>query len=154
MVDSPFGFEKPEDSPGFLLWQTTVIWQRRIKKALEAYDLSHSQFVMMAILLWFNENPTGITPNQVLLVKQSKLDKMTVSQALKKLATEGLIERHEHQEDTRAKSVALTKKGKKLASKLVPIIEAIDAEFFNTVSGKKQKSLVNILNHLIQSANE
>lgn len=53
MSDIPFGFAKPEDSPGFLLWQTTIIWQRRIKKALESHDISHAQFVIMAILLWF-----------------------------------------------------------------------------------------------------
>lgn len=154
MVNSPFGFDKPEDSPGFLLWQTTVIWQRKIKKVLEAYDLSHAQFVLMAILLWFSENPVDELPNQVFLVKQSKLDKMTVSQALKKLSSEALIERQEHQADTRAKSVVLTKKGKKLITKLVPLIENIDAEFFNKIQKKEQRALINTLNDLIQKENQ
>ncbi len=79
---------------------------------------------------------------------------MTVSQALKKLAIEGFIERHEHQEDTRAKSIALTKKGKKLALKLVPLVEGIDVKFFNIISIEKQKSLTHILNNLIQATNE
>ncbi len=35
MTDSVFGFEQPEHSPGFLLWQTTITWQRLIKKALD-----------------------------------------------------------------------------------------------------------------------
>lgn len=52
MSKLPFGFEVPEDSPGFLLWQTTMIWQRQIKKALEQYNVSHAQFVMMATLIW------------------------------------------------------------------------------------------------------
>ena len=38
MTNSPFGFDAPEDSPGFLLWQTTISWQRMIKQALELYD--------------------------------------------------------------------------------------------------------------------
>lgn len=53
MSDLPFGFDKPEDSPGFLLWQTTMIWQRQIKRSLEPYDISHAQFVIMATLMWF-----------------------------------------------------------------------------------------------------
>jgi hypothetical protein len=32
---SAFGFEVPEASPGFLLWQTTTAWQRLIKKMLD-----------------------------------------------------------------------------------------------------------------------
>lgn len=50
MSNLPFGFDKPEDSPGFLLWQTTMIWQRQIKKALEQYNVSHAQFVIIATL--------------------------------------------------------------------------------------------------------
>jgi len=43
-----------EDSPGLLLWQTTIFWQRMIKKALEPYGISHAQFVIMVILLWWH----------------------------------------------------------------------------------------------------
>ncbi len=52
-ANSTFGFDKPEDSPGFLLWQTTITWQRLIKKALEFSGISHPQFVILAITLWF-----------------------------------------------------------------------------------------------------
>lgn len=77
MSDLPFGFDQPQDSPGFLLWQTSVIWQRLIKKTLETYDISHAQFVIMALLLWFEAHHYNIT--QTLIVNWSKLDKMTVS---------------------------------------------------------------------------
>ena len=83
MTDSTFGFERAEDSPGLLLWQTTTLWQRRIKRTLESYEISHAQFVIMAILLWFEEQQLEET--QTAIVNVSKLDKMTVSQALKKL---------------------------------------------------------------------
>jgi len=126
MSDSTFGFDKPEDSPGFLLWQTTITWQRLIKKALDHYHISHAQFVIMAVVLWFEEKKQQ--PTQVLIVRQSKLDKMTVSKSLKKLVAEGFIERAEHEQDTRAKSVHLTKKGRTMAMKLVPIVEKIDEE--------------------------
>ena len=128
MLDSPFGFEKPEDSPGFLLWQTTVTWQRLIKKILEKHDISHAQFVIMALLLWFEEQ--GDEPHQALVADKSKLDKMTVSKSLKKLALQGFIIRIEHKKDTRAKSISLTQKGKNLIKKLVPLVEKIDDTLF------------------------
>ena len=85
----PFGFDKPEDSPGFLLWQTTMVWQRQIKRALESYDISHPQFVIMATLMWFEAHHYDTT--QILIVNWSKLDKMTVSKSLKKLVALGYV---------------------------------------------------------------
>ncbi len=146
----PFGFEKPEDSPGFLLWQTTMTWQRLIKKALEPFDISHAQFVVMALLMWFEKQ--GYDTTQIEIAQWSKLDKMTVSVSLKKLATEGLVTRVEHTRDTRAKSVTLTSKGKALIHKLVPMVEHIDEQFFGTVSATEQQSLIQVLNRLVGSS--
>lgn len=149
MTDPAFGFERPEDSPGFLLWQTTITWQRLIKKALDAYDISHAQFVILANTLWFEG--IGQEPTQALLIRLSKLDKMTVSKSLKKLAALGFIKRTEHKIDTRVKSLQLTKKGKALATKLVPIVEKIDAEFFNALRSGDQQTLIKILANLVAS---
>lgn len=49
----------------------------------------------------------------------------------------------------RAKSVHLTTKGKTMASKLVPIVEKIDEEFFGVISTVNQQSLINILDDLV-----
>jgi len=138
--ESPFGFDKPEDSLGFLLWQTTITWQRLIKAVLEPYEISHAQFVIMALLLWLEEHHHDTT--QILLVNLSKLDKMTVSQSLKKLSTQGLVVRTEHATDTRAKRAALTEKGRALVRQLVPLVEQVDADFFCAVS---EESLIQIL---------
>ncbi len=145
-ANSAFGFEAPEDSPGFLLWQTTITWQREIKKALDPFDVTHPQFVILAILLWFEESE--VIPNQVLIINQSKLDKMTVSKSIKSLAQKDLVTRDEHPEDTRAKSVCLTKSGIKLAKKLVGIVEGVDAEYFGILNRHDQKNLVQALGKL------
>ncbi len=149
MSNLTFGFDHPEDSPGFLLWQTTVIWQRRIKKILEAYDISHAQFVIIALLLWIEESSSNASPNQVTLVQLSKLDKMTVSQALKKLSTKALIHRVEHAVDTRAKTVTLTQEGKNLIKKLVPLVEKEDADFFKTLAFEQKNTMKNLLLQLV-----
>ncbi|HEV2614676.1 MAG TPA: winged helix DNA-binding protein [Gammaproteobacteria bacterium] len=146
ITQSVFSVEKAEESLGLLLWQTTITWQRFIKKALDKHNISHAQFVILAIVLWFethNENPT-----QIVIAKQSKLDKMTVSKSLKKLALDGYIKRAEHADDTRAKSVRLTAKGKAIASKLVPIVENVDRAFFDILETTHQKSLTTILSVL------
>lgn len=146
-----FSFNKPEKSPGFLLWQTTVTWQRLIKRALDPHNISHGQFVILAVLLWYEE--TKQTPIQSEIVNRTKLDKMTVSSSLKKLVANNLVERKEHQQDTRAKSVCLTQKGKTLVKKLVPIIESIDEDFFSSINKNDQQSLVRLLNDIANSQN-
>lgn len=149
MPKPPFSVATANDSPGLLLWQTTILWQRKIKKALEPYDVAHAQFVIMAILLWLDTQ--NQEPNQTLIAHWSKLDKMTVSKSLKKLASLNLITRLEHTQDTRAKNVRLTAKGKKLIYQLLPIIETIDTLFFGQTSQNNQKHLLNILKELTKN---
>ena len=149
MTNSVFGFEQPEDSPGFLLWQTSVVLARSIKEALERYEITHPQFVILAILLWFSEKKQEVT--QVLIARQSKLDKMTVSKSLKTLVERELVKRGESKLDSRAKKVCSTPKGKAMAAKLVPIVEKIDEDFFGHVSKTDQKLLITILIKLISN---
>jgi DNA-binding MarR family transcriptional regulator len=147
MVDSVFSVERAEDCAGFVLWQTTITWQRLTKKALEPYNISHTQFALLAILLWFEKIHQEAT--QIVLANWSKLDKMTVSKSLKILARQGYIERAEHEIDTRAKKVALTPGGRMLASKLVPIVEGIDEQFFGVMGQDDRKVLLRLLNQMI-----
>ena len=146
---SVFTVDKPEESLGFLLWQTTMTWQRLIKKALDSHDISHAQFVILAITLWHESKNHEVS--QSLIIRQSKLDKMTVSKSFKKLVIEGYVKRMEHKEDTRVKAVYLTKKGKQLISKLIPIVEKIDEVFFGVLMKRDQQSLINVLNNLISN---
>lgn len=152
MTNLPFGFDRPEDSPGFLLWQTTMVWQRLIKKSLEEHNISHAQFVIMATLLWFEAHSYDTT--QIQIVTWTKLDKMTVSKSLKKLVLLKLVNRIEHETDTRAKSVSLAKKGTALVHKLIPIVEAIDNQFFGKTSATEQQKLIHILRKLTAGSND
>lgn len=146
MPELPFGFDQPEDSPGFLLWQTTVVWQRLIKKVLEPAKVSHAQFVIMALLLWSKAN--NVETTQVLIAKRSKLDKMTVSVSLKKLVERGLVSRVEQATDTRAKSVSLTETGAALVHELIPKVERVDALFFKRISKEDQQMFISIVTRL------
>ena len=152
MSKLPFGFDRPEDSPGFLLWQTTTLWQRQIKKTLEPYGITHPQFVIMATLMWFEAHRYDTT--QVLIVNWSKLDKMTVSTSLKKLVDLKYVNRVEHETDTRAKRVTLTERGKEKVRQLVPLVEGIDHNFFGRASSGQQAELIQTLRKLVRGNDE
>jgi len=134
--DNTFRFDKAEDSSGFLLWQVTNLWQREIRKALEKFDLTHSQFVLLASTHWLTLHNQDVT--QVVLSSHTKIDPMTTSTVLRTLQTKGLLKRKEHSTDTRAKSVALTDEGKKIIKNAVIAVEKFDEDFFS-VLGTKSK---------------
>jgi len=130
-ADKTFSVAKAEDSSGFLLWQVTTLWQREIKKVLQPFDLTHSQFVLLASIHWLTLLKKEVT--QIVLSEHSKIDPMTTSQVLRTLATKGIVSRAEHSTDTRAKTVVLTEKGKKLVKPAVNAIEKCDRDFFAAV---------------------
>nr|WP_294860316.1 MarR family transcriptional regulator [uncultured Fluviicola sp.] len=132
--ENTFSVDKPEESSGFLLWQVTNLWQREIKKALEPYDLTHSQFVLMASIHWLTLHKQDVT--QIVLSSHTKIDPMTTSTVLRTLQTKGLLQRQEHQTDTRAKTVGLTDNGKKIIKQAVKTVETFDRNFFETLGDK------------------
>ncbi|MBF2707990.1 MarR family winged helix-turn-helix transcriptional regulator [Flavobacterium soyangense] len=135
--DNTFSVEKAEDSSGFLLWQVTNLWQREIKKALEPYDLTHSQFVLMASIHWLTLHKQDVT--QILLSSHTKIDPMTTSTVLRTLQSKGLLQRQEHTTDTRAKTVGLTENGKKIIKQAVKTVETFDKTFFAVLGNTTQK---------------
>lgn len=130
-TEKTFSVETPEESSGFLLWQVTNLWQREIKKALEVYDLTHSQFVLLASTLWLMQQNESIT--QIVLSNHTKIDPMTTSTVLRTLQKKGLLQRQEHSTDTRAKTVELTPAGVEMAKLAVKTVEKFDHDFFQVL---------------------
>ncbi|WP_291141467.1 MarR family winged helix-turn-helix transcriptional regulator [Flavobacterium sp. UBA7680] len=136
--DNTFSVETPEESSGFLLWQVTNLWQREIKKALEQYNITHSQFVLMASIHWLTIHKQEVT--QIVLSANTKIDPMTTSTVLRTLQQKNFIAREEHATDTRAKVVVLTDLGKEIIKKAIVTVEDFDRKFFS-VSGVKTNDL-------------
>ena len=147
-TDNTFSVEKPEESSGFLLWQVTNLWQREIKKALEQYGITHSQFVLMASIHWLTLHQQEVT--QIILSSHTKIDPMTTSTVLRTLQQKGFIQRKEHATDTRAKLVELTEKGIEIIKKAVVTVEKFDKEFFSILDNKTSELNKNLLNLLKQ----
>lgn len=146
-TDNTFSVEKPDDSSGFLLWQVTNLWQREIKKALDQYNITHSQFVLMASIHWLTLHKQEVT--QIILSSHTKIDPMTTSTVLRTLQQKKFIKRQEHATDTRAKIVVLTDTGKEIAKKAIVTVEDFDKKFFS-VLGSDTKSLNHNLAKLLK----
>lgn len=129
-----FTVDEPEDSPGFLLWQVTTLWQRGIRKELEAIGITHPQFVLLASLLWLSREKDSVM--QIDLSQHSKIDPMTTSTVIRTLQRKKLVERKEHATDTRAKVVTLTAEGARITRKAVKIIERFDTGFFHSLDNQ------------------
>lgn len=137
--NSSFNVDTPDASSGFLLWQITTLWQREIKAALEPHGIAHSAFVILASLLWFKEH--NVQATQTVILKHTKLDKMTISKSLKQLQKDGFVNRCEHKTDTRAKSVTLSSAGEELAKLALKSIESVDKKFFSKLAPDEQRVL-------------
>lgn len=76
-----FKFKSPEESPGYLLGQLNLIWQRNQKKVLDPLDLTQTQFVLLAALAWLSKTKNEVT--QVDIANQGNADRMMVSKVLR-----------------------------------------------------------------------
>jgi DNA-binding MarR family transcriptional regulator len=132
--DIEFHFKSPDNSPGYLLGQLSMLWQLKQKKVLDPLDLTHTQFVLLAAVGWLSKKSKAVT--QVDIANQSNADRMMVSKVLRTLEEKGFISRQEHETDTRAKNIRLTANGGVILQKAIIKVENADLAFFATLDTK------------------
>ncbi len=120
-------FQRPDESPGLLLWQITNEWQAAQRAALKPFGLTHVQFVLLASLTWL-EGERPVTQRD--LADHAATDPMMTSQVLRALELRGLVLRAPHPQDKRARALAATPAGVELANRAVACVETCDREFF------------------------
>jgi MarR family transcriptional regulator for hemolysin len=140
-----FWFETPEESAGFLLWQITNLWQRKMNSALKDLDLTHVQFALLAGIAWLERSEKPIT--QVRLAKYANTNIMMTSKVIRTLEKKDLILREECETDTRAKCVSLTEKGIQRFEKALNVVKTVDEKFFENKTYDEDfiKNLMHIL---------
>jgi DNA-binding MarR family transcriptional regulator len=148
-LKSPFSVSSADDSPGFLLWQVTTLWQRVMRAALKPYDLTHVQFVLLASLGWLGRTEKSVT--QVMLARHAKLDVMMTSQVLRTLEKKCLLTRKPHPVDPRANALNLTRRGYGIFVNALRAVEQADKKFFASKSA--QMSAMNALLRSLIAAN-
>lgn len=142
----------PEESVGFSFWQVSNMWQRTVNAALQAQDLTHAQFVILASIAWLERN--GETVTQVRVARHAKTDVMMTSKVVRTLEEKNFITRKEHSTDTRAKCVALTSAGASVLQRSFKIVEKIDTEFFSVLGGSTETFRFHLNNIILANREE
>lgn len=139
-------YEEPDQSPGFLLWQVTNLWQKQQRAALDPLDLTHVQFVLLASLAWMTRQGTAVT--QVQLAHHARTDVMITSEVVRTLEKKGLLQRTPHPVDTRAKCLTMTSQGEEKMKQALHVVEEVDHSFFATLP-EGLTCFVTLLQHLL-----
>lgn len=138
----------PQESPGFLLWRTTLRWQRAIAKALRPLALTHVQFVLLATVWWLSEQAEtpGRLPSQRQVAAHAEADVMMTSQVVRALEARGLVARSPDPADARVKRLTVTETGRRLAERAIAVVESADGDFFARARDPAQ--LLDVLHQL------
>lgn len=142
-------FGKSDNSIGLLFWQVSTLWQRAIKDALREYDLTHTQYVILAVIQELSEIGTDTTQRKI--SDYSMIDTMTVSSTLRLLESKGLTQRIPHEHDSRANIICNTPQGVAVLKKAIQVVEDVDSNFFfkdDTDLRAFQKLLLNLKDNI------
>lgn len=140
---------RPENSPGFLLWQVTNRWQRYLRQALDPLGLTHVQFVLLAGLGFLSAKEGTVTQSR--LAAFCRTDPMMTSQVVRTLENAGFLTRQTHPKDSRAKALTLTAEGVELLNKAMPTVQSADHAFFDSL-GAGHTGFVHQLRALLAGA--
>lgn len=123
-------FGKPQESPGFRLWQTFLTWQRELNLILQPLGLTQPQFSILAVIGWLTRNRTSIKQQDI--ANFMSMERMHVSQIVRKLEKMGYVERDLSLEDRRVQMIQLSQSGISQLEEALPLVEVADAKFFDT----------------------
>lgn len=142
---SPFGFRDAQESTGFLLWQVTHAWQRRITETLRPLGLTHLQFVLLSGTAWLTLKEKDVF--QVRLARFLKVDVMVTSKGVRSLEAKGLLARKTLETDSRSKVLALTPRGLRKIGPALKAVEMVDRSIFGAtgIRGELNGKLLKVL---------
>lgn len=138
-------FGAPEKAVGFVLWRIVHRYMREVDRALVPLDLTHLQFMTLAMVAWLGK--TGDPVTQSAVAANGAMHPMQVSLMLKALEKKGLILRSRNQADVRAKHLELTNEGTAILRHALPIVVRVQRSLFGDladVEGDFLKTLLHI----------
>lgn len=120
--------ENADRIPGFLLWQVSKLWQRCLADALVDLKISSTQAVILGNVVRLSGQNKAVT--QIMLSESTKVDPMTISQAIRTLERKKLVKRVAAQSDKRAYHVQATAKGLEVTDQALQRFVAAHEAFF------------------------
>jgi DNA-binding MarR family transcriptional regulator len=115
------------DYPGFVLWQKSNNWERKINDLLKPYNTTHSEILQLISIMTLARLQDEVI--QIQLIALTGVTPMHTSKILIKLEKNNLITRSTGI-DTRSKSIEVTDAGMKLLFDTAPILQEANNNFF------------------------
>jgi DNA-binding MarR family transcriptional regulator len=135
-------------SAGLVFIRAYNKWHTRIKKALRETGITHPQFVVMTALAYLSQSVEYVSQARVAAL--ADMDEMSVSQIARSLEKSGFLRRSDNPLDVRSYAIDLTDKGAEAVRAALPIVEAIDDDFFG-VLGEEKTPFLACLRRLIEA---
>ena len=130
-----------ENRIGLLIWQTSNVWQSKIRKQLIIFNLSFNEYLILETVYKLSKSIADIS--QVDVAKHSFVDKSVVSAKLTQLQNKKLINKMTPN-DNRSNKLVLTRDGKMIVEKIINQVFEVENEFF----GKLNQETFNFINSL------
>jgi DNA-binding MarR family transcriptional regulator len=108
-------------------------WRSAIDRAIAPLGLTHAQYAVVAPLLGMQR--AGRRPSQRELADFTGLEPLYVSKLARALEQAGLVERTGHPHDTRAVQLALTDRGREVATRAVEQVLGLQDELTAPLGG-------------------
>ena len=131
----------------YRLWVLSSRVSRSLSRLYEErFDLSISQWRVLAAL--------GESPNLCAdeICRITEMDKVSVSRAVHSLLNQGRVERHRDGNDGRRARIRLTRRGKTVYRKLVPLALSLEDGLMHGLSTTEKLQLDRLLSKLIDLA--
>ena len=132
----------PHNAVGFVMWRVVHRYQRMVEQALRALDLTHLQFVTLALVAWMARE--GEAATQAELARFGDIHPMQVSNVLKALEQKGMVRRRPAGGHAQAKRVAITAAGLAALREALPRVIEVQAMLFGD-EGRPGGSLLEAL---------
>ncbi|WP_194906608.1 MarR family winged helix-turn-helix transcriptional regulator [Catenulispora rubra] len=129
----------PLASPGFWLHHAALTWRARMETALGPFDLTHTQFMLLATTGWL-EGTAG-PPTQAQVAEHAGCDRQMTSRVVRTLQGRGLIARDNDRSDARALRLTLTSEGRVLARQAIQAVRDLDTRMFGADPARMRDAL-------------
>ncbi|MEO1022899.1 MAG: winged helix DNA-binding protein [Bacteroidota bacterium] len=139
-------FPNPKEKMGYLLWQLTMLWTRKVNQNLQQLELTHTQLIVLVCTQWLNTMKHQVIQKD--LVDAIKLDRMLISKLVSKMVDTGYMDKKRSEKDSRVTVLSLTPKGAGLLAKAFPVMRQTEQEFFGLMEDRQQY-VIEELKHLL-----
>ena len=120
---------------GFLVWRLSMKWKAAVDRAVAPLELTHAQYSVVSSLLGMERS--GRRPSQRELADHTGLEPVYISKLVRALEQSGFVARTADETDSRAVRLALTERGRDVASEAIEIVGRLLDELTESLGGTR-----------------